>query len=70
MPFSASLKDEIKRMIPVRGMSIIDRKLKDFISIDSPKKKAVPIELQKGSKSFRSTSIGKNALKKQVTIAQ
>ena len=36
------LKDEIKRMIPVRGLSIIDRKLKDFVTIDSPKPKRVP----------------------------
>ena len=28
------LKDEIKKMIPVRGMGIIDRKLKAFISRD------------------------------------
>ena len=26
------LKDEIKKMIPVRGLGIIDRKFKEFIS--------------------------------------
>ena len=50
------LKDEIKRMIPVRGLSIIDRKLKDFISIDSPKPKRVPSAIRNAAKqpSFRS----------------
>ena len=49
------LKDEIKRMIPVRGLSIIDRKLKDFISIDSPKPKRVPSAIRNAGKpSFRS----------------
>ena len=40
------IKDEIKRMIPVRGMGIIDRKLKEFISKpgDSPRK-AIPQQL-------------------------
>ena len=33
------LKDEIKRMIPVRGMSLIDKQLKEFINIDKEKKR-------------------------------
>ena len=54
MSYQSSLKDEIKRMIPVRGLSIIDKKLKTFIEGDSPRKKAVPLSLQKAaSKSFR-----------------
>ena len=36
------LKDDIKRMIPVRGLSIIDRKLKDFVTIGGQKPKRVP----------------------------
>ena len=54
------LKDDIKRMIPVRGLSIIDRKLKDFVSIDSPKAKRVPSAIRNAERnaskqpSFRS----------------
>ena len=51
------LKDEIKRMIPVRGLSIIDRKLKDFIGPESPRKK-IPQTIRNANKpSFRATSI-------------